>query len=180
MKTKLNLRLSLSLLSMLLLLNSFAQKNISGESAYRSSVARKTGVTFPLPENNLLITESTNKQVLKHFNKSFKNAENIKWEKLDENFLATFALNGVTTKSLFDTRGKLIYEINYVSEKQLPPSIKNAIIDNYTNYEITSAAGILQNNRQMWIVKLSTETNYVEVLVKDGEMEEIENFRKAN
>jgi len=38
----------------------------------------------------------------------------------------------------------------------------------------------LQDNRQIWIVKLANETNYVAAMVEDGDITEIENFRKAN
>ena len=109
-----------------------------------------------------------------------KKAESIKWEQLDDNFLATFVLDNVTTKALYDKQGKLIYKINYISQKQLPANIKNTVANIYSNYTITSVAKILQDNRQIWIVKLANETNYVAAMVEDGDITEIENFRKAN
>ncbi|HEY5408866.1 MAG TPA: hypothetical protein VIJ92_17380 [Ginsengibacter sp.] len=179
MKTKLNLRFSMVLLSVLLLSNSFAQKDFSRQSAYNFSLI-KSGVAFPSSEKGLLIDESVSKKLLKHFNKSFKNAEGVKWEQLDDNFLATFVVNNVRTQSLFDKKGELIYKINYVSEKQLPGYIKNLVINTYRNYTITSAAGILQDNRKIWIVKLANETNYIAARIEGDDIDEIENFRKAN
>jgi hypothetical protein len=39
--------------------------------------------TCPSPENKLMSTEVVSEKILKHFNKAFKNAESIKWERLD-------------------------------------------------------------------------------------------------
>ncbi|MEO8414817.1 MAG: hypothetical protein ABI472_14215 [Ginsengibacter sp.] len=89
MKSKLNFRFSMALLSVLLLSNSFAQKDFSNATVY-SYPSNQSMITFPSPENNLMIKEDVNKKVLKHFNKTFRNSENIKWGKLDDNFLATF------------------------------------------------------------------------------------------
>lgn len=179
MKTKLNLRLSVLFFSMLFLSNSFAQKVVQSESGSGFSAANFS-MAFPSPKNELISNENISKKVLKHFNKSFKNAENIKWEQVDDNFLATFVMENVITKSLFDKKGKLIYSINYISEKQLPVNIRNLVTNTYINYTITSVAKILQDNLQIWIVKLADESDYVAAMVEDGDVIEIENFRKAN
>ena len=59
--------------------------------------------------------EVISEKVLKHFNKTFKNVESIKWEQLDDNFLASFVKDDFVTNSLFDKKGNLIYTINYSS-----------------------------------------------------------------
>jgi hypothetical protein len=177
MKTILNPRFSLAFLSVFFLLNSFGQKDLSRESAGNFSFI-KYGAAFSSSEKDLN-KESVDKKILKHFSKSFKNAEGIKWEQLDDNFLATFVINNVKTHSLFNKKGKMIYTIEYVSGKQLPGYVRNLVVNTYRNYAITSAAGILQDNRKIWIVKLANETNYIAVRIEGGDMEEIENFRKA-
>lgn len=179
MKTILILRFGLTFLSVFFLLNSFGQKDFSRQSAYNFSFI-KSDVAFPSPEKDLLRKESVGKKILKHFNKSFKNAEGIKWEQLDDNFLATFVMKNVKTHLLFDKKGKMIYTIDYVSEKQLPCYVKSMLVNTYRNYTITSAAGILQDRRKIWIVKLANETNYISARIEDGDIDEIENFRKAN
>jgi hypothetical protein len=180
MKTKLISSISLTLLSMLLVLSSFAQKDFSNESAYRF-YPKKSGNFFPSPKSgNIISNENISKKVLIHFNKKFINATNIKWEQLDDNFLATFVRGETTTKSLFDKKGKIIYTINYFSETQLPVSIKGIVTNKYRDYKITSVAKITEDNRQIWIVKLAGKTNFVATQVENGEMEEIENFQKAN
>lgn len=58
-------------------------------------------------------TGNVNEKVLKHFNKKFNNATNIKWEQDEGHFLATFSTGGNLNTSLFDKRGRMIYAINY-------------------------------------------------------------------
>ena len=179
MKTKLNLGFSIMLLFVLLLSNLFAQKDFTNQSAFKYP-SSQSGVTFPSPENNLMTKEVVSEKVLKHFNKTFKNAESIKWEQLDDNFLATFVRDHVTTKSLFDKKGNVICMISYSSEKKLPVYIKSLVTNNYRNYAITSVANILQDNRKIWIIKLEGKSNYAAVRIENDEIDEIENFQKVN
>ena len=74
----------------------------------------------------------------------------------------------------------MIYSINYCSENNCRSDIKKMITDKYETYTITSAAKVLQDNREIWIVKLADKFNYVTARLEDGEIEEIENFQKAN
>ena len=168
----------MALLSVLFLSNSFAQKKFINASVYRDSSNQST--IFSSPKNNLSNTVDVNKKVLRHFNKVFRNAENIKWTELDYNFLATFTKDNITTKSLFDKKGHLIYSIDYFLVKELPVNIKNIVISNYRQYAITSVARIQQDSQKIWIVKLANKANYVAVRIEKGELEEIENFQKAN
>jgi hypothetical protein len=179
MKTKkLSIRFSLVLLSALFLSNSFAQKNFTDASAYR--VPFNPSIVFPSPENNLSNKKDVNKKVLKHFNKAFRNAENIRWRKLDNNFLAMFTKGDITTKSLFDKKGPLIYSIDYFLVKELPDDIRNIVINNYRQYAVTSVVRVQQDSQKIWIVKLADKANYVAVRIENGEMQEVENFQKAN
>jgi len=50
----------------------------------------------------------------------------------------------------------------------------------FTVYTITSVARVNLDNRQIWVVKLAGKNNYVATWVEDGEMEEVENFQRAN
>ncbi len=183
MKTTFISGISLTLLSMLLTANTFAQKSdYKNEAAYKftSDEIGKGLPSFSNDVNSSAETEDVNKKVLKHFNKKFYNVTNVKWEQLDDNFLAKFSAGETSTNSLFNNKGKLIYTIIFSSEKQLPAYIKNMVTNKYEDYKITSVAEVLQDNRKIWVVNLSGTTEYIIVRIEDGEMEEAENFQKAN
>ncbi|MDQ6843437.1 MAG: hypothetical protein M3Z92_03660 [Bacteroidota bacterium] len=61
----------------------------------------------------------------------------------------------------------MIYAIKYPSEKQLPLYIKGLVKNYYRNYNITSAACILQGRQKIWIVKLAGKTSYLAARIED-------------
>lgn len=180
MKTTLIFRISLALLSALLVLSSFGQKGFGNEFAYRF-YPKKSGKFSPsVLHANTMSVENISKKVLEHFNRQFHNAANVKWEQLNDNFLATFVRGETTTRSLFTKKGMTIYTIIFSSERELPSDVKNLIIKNYKNYTITSVARVEEDDRKIWVVKLAGANDYATARVEDGEMEETENFQKAN
>lgn len=74
----------------------------------------------------------------------------------------------------------MIYTIDYSTEEQLTSDVKNIIINKYEDYKITFFAKVMEDNREIWVVKLVGAKDYVIVRVEDGEMEEVENFQRAN
>jgi hypothetical protein len=181
MKTTFISRTGLALLSMFIILNSYAQKaGYNNEPASSSSSDINNASSSYRDDAGSPETGNINEKVLKHFNKKFNDATNVKWEEAEDNFLATFSTGETLNTSLFDKKGRLIYAINYGSEKELPADVKNIITNKYISYTITSAAKVLQDNRKIWIATLTGKRNYITARVEDGEIEEIENFQKAN
>ena len=173
-------RIVIIFLSTHILSNSFAQKKIFDNGpAYQLSALNKSISSF----NNFPATEkesnNINKKIAKHFRKKF-NAENVRWYQLDNDvFLAKFPEGETSNSVLFDRNGNIIYSISFCSEKQLPGKVKNLVLKKYHGYIITSAAKILQDNRKIWFVKLAGKSDYIAATVEGGEIEEIENFKKA-
>ena len=166
---------------MIVSLSTTAQKAGDKQTASNTSLA-EISRGFPKEINNGKITDEgkMNPKILTRFDKAFKNAVNVKWYKAGENFLAEFRTGETSNTSLFDKNGNLIYSINYCFQKQLPAGIKKMITNKYEEYEITSVAKILQDNRKIWVVKLAGKSNYIAARVEEGEMQEVENFQKGN
>jgi hypothetical protein len=164
-----------------ILSNAFAQKSENkNESDYKFS-NNEAGETHLSPGSYSMSSPGSSnisEKVLKHFNKKYNNATQVKWYQFDDSFLATFSTGGTLTRSLFDKKGRMIYSINYFSEKQLPADVKKMITNRYESYKITGAAKVLQDNRKIWVIKLADEFNYVTARLEDGEIEETEIFRK--
>ena len=117
---------------------------------------------------------------MEHFNKKFHNPANVIWEQIDNNFLATFIKDDLTTKTLFDKKGRLIYIVDFCTEKDLPNNVKNLVMLNYRNSKITSVAKVEEQDRKIWVIKLAGIKNYISARVEDGEIEETENFKRAD
>lgn len=183
MKTAIIFRTGLMLFSTFIVLSSFAQKaDFTNESAFKfsSSEIDKGLPLFSSISVTDIASAEVNEKILKNFNKKFREADGVTWEQEDDNYMAKFSRDGITANSLFDAKGRLIYTINFFSDKQLPVNSKKMLNNKYDPYHITSAAQVLIDNRNIWIVKLAGKTNFIALRIEDGEMSEIENFNRAN
>jgi len=175
-------RIAIIFLSMFILVNSFAQKkDFNNESAFKLSSGHfdKSPSSFNNFSNAGNDGNNVNKKIARHFKKIY-NASNVKWYQLDDNrFLAKFSSGETSSAVLFDRKGDIIYSINFCFEKQVPDKIKTLVLKKYDGYIITSAAKLLQDDREIWVVKLAGKSDYIAATVEDGEIEEIENFKKA-
>lgn len=181
MKTKFIPAMSIIIFAMIVSLSAAAQKAFNKQTALNLSLPEISRI-FPteMGFTDIIANEKISDKLSSRFNKLFKNAINVKWYKTGENFLAKFKTEETSNSSLFDKKGRLIYSINYCSQKQLPVSIKKMVTYKYEGYKITSVAKILQDNRKIWVIKLAGKSNYIAARVEDGEMQEVENFQKAN
>jgi hypothetical protein len=179
MKTKLIYRIILSLICIPVFAGSFSQKDFSNASAFKST----TQISTSLPVNDKpkeSETISVNIKLLKHFNHMFHNASDVKWEQVDDGFVAAFVNDETPTKTFFNKKGQMICTIDFMPQTGLPLYEKNLIANTYPHYTITSVARVRMDNQKIWYVKLAGKTIYVAVSIEDGEMEEKENFLKGN
>ena len=183
MKTTLISRISLAVLSLLTVCNLFAQEaDFKNDAAFKFS---SDEISQGLPDVSTNIYGKTeninvNTKLLKTFKKQFENVDEVEWSPVKNYFLAKFKKDGMLIRSLFNKNGKIIYTIEFLSEKQLPPNVRRMVKKQYYDYAITSAAKVAEANREIWVIKMAGETNYVSARVEGGEMEETENYQKAN
>lgn len=173
--------MSIIIFTMIVSLSTAAQKEGSNQTASNLSPS-EIYRNFPgeMGFTNIIESEKVRDKISSRFDKLFKNAINVKWYHADDNFLAQFTTGETSNNSLFDKRGRMIYSINYCSQKDLPVNIKKMINYQYKGYEITSVAKVLQDGRKIWVIKLAGKSNYITARVEDGEVQEVLNFQSAN
>lgn len=131
-----------------------------------------TGFTATSPEINI--------KVLDAFNKTFNNAQNLKWFENENSFEARFNSDGVRAIVWYNKKGELIKMHRYYFEYKLPPfllgNIRKKMPDQkiYGVTEITNSAGveyyITMEDRKHWIQLKADNT---------GDFEVYEKFKKA-
>ena len=178
MKTKIIFRLGLCLLSIFILSNSYSQKIAAHASFYNADWEIKPADVSSL--SKIISDEKVNRRVLIYFDKNFRNAEDIRWEEEDENLIANFKRGNITTKALFNKKGRLVYTIDFYPEEMLPNSVETMVKRDYRKYTIKSSAKICEANRQIWVVKLESKKDFATVRLEDGQMEEVEKFQKQD
>ncbi|MEY3499191.1 MAG: hypothetical protein RL308_860 [Bacteroidota bacterium] len=73
----------------------------------------------------------------------YPNAKNIKWDKEENNYEASFENNKIENSVLFSANGKIIETEVEITVAQLPKSILNYIGKNYKDQKVKEAAKII-------------------------------------
>jgi len=141
--------------------------------------AQEKDTIITLPTITVNTGTVVNAEVNKSFKKAFPNAQNLRWYKLNKNYLAKFIESDMKHQALFTKKGNLTYDISYGYENQLPEDVRNTIVGTYPDYKITSAANVKQANRNIWVVNLESLNNLVLARVEDGVMDEVERYKKS-
>jgi hypothetical protein len=182
MKTTIIRSIALTLTAIVMALQPFAQKANSKNENQREISYNLNGK--PVGNNNSTIrpaNEPYNQKVFQQFHKIFFDADNVSWSSASNGTChAYFRKGGALNAVLFNKNGKIVYLINYVSEKELPSEVQKLIADDYEEYRITSVAKVLQSNREIWIIKITGVNHIITLREEDGELQEMEKVRKAN
>lgn len=130
---------------------------------------------------NLPVAIPYNTKVLARFNKQFVNVNNAKWSVAsDGTWYADFTKDGAFNSIAINKKGRLIYQTNYVPEKELPLDLKKLITDSYTEYQITGAVKVQKDGRTIWVANLASLNHIIQLRVENGEMEQLYNLERAN
>jgi hypothetical protein len=144
-----------------------------------SSLAQPSTVKNLQPVLSNTGTIKIYENVVEEFEKIFAKAENVRWEKLQKNFLVKFSDGDQEKRALFNPRGTVIYEISYGKEKHLPVKIRKDVKRSYVEFLITSATLVNEANRSIWVINLEDDTHYVIVRVENDEIEEVRKYVKS-
>jgi len=72
--------------------------------------------------------------------KNYPNAKNVKWDKEDANFEASFKMNDLDNSILFDVKGNVLE--SEVAIKELPKNVLEYLNKNYPNQKVVESAKI--------------------------------------
>lgn len=73
----------------------------------------------------------------------FPNAKNVKWDKEENNFEASFKNNNIDNSILFNANGKIIETEIAIEVNQLPKNALQYLNDNFKNQKVKEAAKII-------------------------------------
>jgi hypothetical protein len=142
--------------------------------------AQQKDTIVNLPEITITKNVNVTKEVENAFNRTFPNAENVKWYTLQKDLLAKFMESDMKHNALFKKNGYLKYDIGFGKEENLPETIKKRVIDAYEDYKILNATNVKSAGRYIWVLNLEGKTNYVIVRIEEDELEEVKRYNKAD
>ncbi|AFH47877.1 Hypothetical protein IALB_0165 [Ignavibacterium album JCM 16511] len=80
------------------------------------------------------------------FSKLYPKATEVKWDKENQGYEASFKLNGKDMSVIFDKDGKVMETETAIEISQLPKGVEKYVMDNFKGYKITGAAKIVKAN----------------------------------
>ena len=107
--------------------------------------------------------------VVKNFNSKFPDAEEIEWEKEDDNeWEAEFEQSGTEYTASFDSKGAWLETERYVKETDLPLLVLESLKANYVNYKIEEIAYVEKDTNNYYEIELLFGEKSMEVAISEN------------
>lgn len=114
---------------------------------------------------------AVNEKVLKAFNASFKDAEQVVWEEHTNVYEVKFVHNDIKSRITYDTNGNILKTIRYYNEEQLPLLIRGKLKEKFEGkkvFGVTEVASqdqlnyhIVLEDEKTWTIVVSDPTGYM-------------------
>ncbi len=83
------------------------------------------------------------------FSKLYPKATEIKWDKENQGYEASFKLDGKDMSVILDKDGKVLETETAIEISQLPKGVEKYVMDNYKGFKITGAAKIINSKGEV-------------------------------
>lgn len=113
------------------------------------------------------------------FLRSNRQAENVRWYDVPNGFFVYYTKDEKKGKSFYNKKGKFVYNSLSYQEQLLPVEIKNRVKSvYYMDYKITHVNEILEEGKTIFIVQLTDNKTWKNILIRDDEMDVIKEYRE--
>lgn len=132
-----------------------------------------------------LITVSTfafvpNDKVLRSFNTTFLNVDEVKWFDHSDTYEVSFVQKGIRANVKYDLDGNFLSSTRYYKAEDLPTSILCKINKKYADKTIFGVTELTNNDEVNYYVKLEDAKTWITLKVTaNGQMELHEKYKKA-
>lgn len=120
-----------------------------------------------------------NERVLKAFNETFSNAEEVKWEEYATYYTVSFINAGIRSKVNYDKQGNMLGSIRYYAPKMLPLNIMNKVAREFPKKSMFGVTEVTTGTEVNYYVKLEDAKWWVTVKVDAaGNTQVTEKYKK--
>jgi hypothetical protein len=122
--------------------------------------------------------DNINSKAVRFFNRDFKNAEAVKWYKLEDGFVSYCSVSGNKTKVFYDKKGRWAGSITSYNDKTMPRDVRAIVRSIYYDYNITHADEIIVDGKTMFKVNIEDEKGWKIIDIVDNEIVTTTEFKK--
>jgi hypothetical protein len=131
-------------------------------------------------KHNKLFRNEVNSAALRDFMKRYTAVSNEKWTVTDAGITASFVTGEISHSVCYDQKGNWVFTIRRFSEKYLPKNTRKLIRRSYSGYNIRGVEETEKSfNLISYLLLLESETEWIKLREKDGELIELEKISKV-
>lgn len=131
--------------------------------------------------NGNITNGNINDKLLQAFQRTFPDAQQVKWAETEDRYLVNFRQGDILTKVEYDKDGNFIGSLRYYSEKNLPVNILCRLQKKYSDKKVFGVTEITTDASVEYYVKLEDAENWITVKSNvDGAMQVVEKYKKAS
>jgi hypothetical protein len=138
------------------------------------TIATPLNNTNPSPAT---ATVNVKAKVMRSFLQLFADATEVKWSESNGRYFASFNQNGKPCKALFDGTGRLVFNMRYGTEKDLPRDVRRLVKSTYIDFTIGVVTEVDSDNLKTWVVNLSDNDNLIIATVHDRSLYELHHYK---
>lgn len=127
-----------------------------------------------------------NTRILRSFEQLFNGAHAPTWRPIlnkkgeaTNRYAVNFKIGDRAALASFTSKGRMLYTVLYGKARHLPDAERKLLQVLYEGYEITSAHLVTTLGEELWVVTLQTCTHLVKACIMNGEVEELERYRRS-
>ena len=121
-----------------------------------------------------------NERVLKAFNETFVNVEDVKWEEYPTYYTVSFVNAGIRSKVNYDLEGNMLGSIRYYSPQLLPLNIISKIKKENPKKKLFGVTEVTFGSDVVYYIKLEDDKFWTTIKVDtNGNTQLFEKYKKA-
>lgn len=119
------------------------------------------------------------KEVSESFSRLFKDAVAPEWYEVNKRYVVNFIYDDQRNRAVFTKGGSLVYHMVYAAENEIPEDVKSRVKSKYSNYDITFAVKVEQDDRKVWIINVENEAKILVLRIEEDDMIVLKNLKKS-
>lgn len=122
-----------------------------------------------------------NEKVIRAFNETFSEAENVKWQEMENLFQADFKISEIAVRAIYADDGSLLQTVRYYTEKNLPSNILAKVKTRYKDKQLFGITEIVNDNEVSFHIVLRDEKHWYWIKSDPyGNMEQTEKLKRGD
>lgn len=142
----------------------------------KNNIISTTVLAIMLVISSFAFAKPVENEAKQNFNKHFKHATNISWQKVGDKEKVCFTLDGRSICAYYTTDGKLVSVSRNILSTELPISLSMELKEKYKDFWITNLNEVANDEGTTYYITLENADN--EIVLKSTNISEWNVFHK--